>query len=75
MIWGITGTFIILVAYLLNLFNVLDKKHLVYLAMNMVGALSLAYYSFQINSIPFIILNIAWAAFTLLDFVKINYFQ
>ncbi len=75
MIWGITGVAIITLAYLLNLFRFLHKEHDVYLWMNIVGAAVLTYYSFQINNMPFIVLNILWALFTLIDFVKIHYLQ
>lgn len=75
MIWGIIGLIIITSAYLLNLFGVLDKKHFIYLWMNIFGAAILVYYSFQIKDLPFIILNMVWAVFTLIDFVKIRLVQ
>lgn len=75
MILGIAGLIIITLAYLLNLFNVLNRKHFVYLWMNIIGAVILTYYAFQIDDLPFIILNIVWALFTLIDFIKIKFSQ
>jgi hypothetical protein len=57
---GFLGVFILLIAFLLNLLNVLAKDSLVYMLLNIVGAGIACVASILIHYLPFIILEGVW---------------
>lgn len=57
---GSIGVFLILLAYILNLSNVLTNKHVTFIMLNLVGAAMAGIASYLINYVPFIILEGAW---------------
>lgn len=68
---GIIGVALLLIAFLLQLLNKISKESLLYISMNLTGAILACYASYLINYIPFVILEATWAivsAFALLQY-------
>lgn len=59
---GIVGMVVVLIAYTLNQLGRLDEGHVVYDALNFIGALLLMAYAFSIEGWPFFMLNAVWGA-------------
>ncbi|HPS46727.1 MAG TPA: hypothetical protein PKZ43_06765 [Bacteroidales bacterium] len=59
---GIVGVSMLLLAYFLNLFNLLSKNSHSYLWMNFAGAGLSCYASVLLNYMPFIVLEAIWSA-------------
>lgn len=59
---GFCGVFMILLAFFLNLANVIKNTSLWYILMNLIGAGIACYASIIINYVPFIILEGTWTA-------------
>ena len=59
---GSTGVFILLLAFIMNLFKKLSSDSFLYSLMNFVGAILSGYASILIHYTPFIILEFFWAA-------------
>lgn len=59
---GIVGMVVVLIAYTLNQLGRLDEGHVVYDALNFIGALMLMAYAFSIEGWPFFMLNAVWGA-------------
>ena len=57
---GFTGVTLLLVAYLLNLMNIIRKDGLLYLYMNLIGAGIACLASVLLKYLPFIILEGCW---------------
>lgn len=57
---GFIGVSILLLAYLLNLRNLLKKESLIYLLLNFIGAGLACLASVLLNYLPFIILEACW---------------
>lgn len=62
---GFIGVTILLVAFFLNLRNVIEKDSLAYILMNLVGAAIACAASVLLNYIPFIILEGCWTLVSL----------
>ncbi len=67
---GSTGVFILLLAFVLNLFKKLRSESFLYASMNFAGALLSGYASILIHYTPFIVLEFFWAAVALLGMIK-----
>lgn len=64
---GIIGMALILIAFLLNQMSLWKNDDFLYDVTNFVGSVALAYYAWIGNVIPFIVLNVVWALFSLRD--------
>lgn len=64
---GFIGVTILLVAFLLNLLNKISAKSVTYISMNIVGAGLACLASVLIAYVPFIILEGAWTAVSLVS--------
>ena len=62
---GFIGVTILLIAYFLNLRNLLKKESLTYLLLNFIGAGLACFASLLLNYIPFIILEGCWTMVSL----------
>lgn len=62
---GFTGVALLLVAFLLNLLNKIDRNSLVYILLNIVGAGMACVASWMINYMPFVILEGTWTVVSL----------
>jgi len=69
---GSTGVAMILIAFFLNITNIISNKNLGYILMNFIGATLACYASVLLQYIPFIILEATWAAVSLV--ALINFF-
>ncbi len=69
---GIAGMVVILVAYLLELFEKVSPKNKGYIIANIIGSALLIIYAWFLNSIPFIILNAVWALGSIADLIKVS---
>lgn len=58
---GIIGVAFLLIAYFLHLFKYIEKEHIGYILLNVIGALLAAYASYLIDYYPFVILESTWA--------------
>jgi hypothetical protein len=67
---GVLGALIILVCFVANEFNKLDKHSTLYDLGNVIGSLLLIYYAYLIASWPFILLNAVWGVVALRDLLK-----
>lgn len=61
----------ILIAYFLNIFSLIEKDGKLYFAMNILGASLACYASLLINYKPFIILEGTWAIVSIFGFLKV----
>lgn len=71
LIIGTIGMFLILIAFILNLFKKIMQDSISYNLMNIIGAGMLTYYALALNSVPFIILQATWGLFALFKLIKI----
>ena len=62
---GFVGVTILLVAFFLNLRNVIEKDNIAYILMNLVGAAIACAASILLKYIPFIILEGCWTLVSL----------
>ena len=67
---GIAGVFQILLAYVLNVSNKLDKNDLIYILLNLSGAVLACLASILMKYFPFIILEGVWAVVSLFALLK-----
>jgi len=67
---GILGAVIILVCFIGNETNKLDRHSITYDVGNIVGSVILILYSYLIGSWPFLVLNLVWAFVALRDLRK-----
>lgn len=70
---GFIGTFFILLAYFLNLSGKLNNGDLLYMVLNLIGALLALSASILLNYIPFIILETVWSLVSF--YFVIQYFK
>lgn len=70
---GFVGVAMILIAFFLNISNLVSKDHIAYILMNLIGAGIACLASVLIDYWPFIILEGAWALVSLVALV--NYFK
>jgi hypothetical protein len=59
-VWGAVGAAIILIAYLLELFEHVPPENFWFLLANIVGSGFLLYYAWLLDSIIFMITNTVW---------------
>jgi len=65
------GVIILLIAFLLNMFNRMSAQSRVYSGMNFIGAGLCCLSSYMISFYPFIVLEGVWAAFALYSFISV----
>jgi hypothetical protein len=70
---GFIGVAMLLIAFLLNLLNKIDKNSLLYILMNVIGAGLACLASWMINYVPFIILEATWTMVSV--FALVGYFR
>jgi uncharacterized RDD family membrane protein YckC len=67
---GFTGVGLLLLAFVLNLANILKAESIPYLLLNLVGAGLACLSSWMIDFMPFVILEGTWAAATLVALLR-----
>ncbi|HRG38631.1 MAG TPA: hypothetical protein PK289_08875 [Bacteroidia bacterium] len=67
---GFTGVFILLIAFFLNLINVLHKNSITYMLLNIIGAGIACAASVLIHFMPFIVLEGTWTLVSLIILIK-----
>jgi len=67
---GFVGVFQILLAYVLNVFGKLEKKDLMFILLNFIGASLACLASILMKYMPFIILEGVWALVSLIALLK-----
>lgn len=72
---GFIGVFQILLAYILNIIGKLDKRHLAFILLNLIGAAMACLASILMNYLPFIILEGVWTFATLITLIKYKKWQ
>lgn len=68
---GSTGVLLLLLAFLLNLFNVLTPDTKTYAMLNIIGAGLSCYASVLIDYMPFVILEGTWAIVAFIGLVRL----
>jgi len=68
---GSLGVFLILLAYFLNVMGKISNKSLIFILMNIIGALMACLASILLNYVPFIILEGAWAVVSIISLKNI----
>ena len=72
MYFGVVGLILILTAFILNELKKLNTDSKLYNIFNLIGGISLTYYSYTLKSIPFIILQSVWAIFALYNLIRVS---
>jgi hypothetical protein len=67
---GAIGVSLLLLAFALNLMNIVKKENRIYILMNLLGAGIACYASVLIDFIPFIILEASWALVALVALLR-----
>ena len=67
LIIGVLGATIILVLFIVEQSHKISNDSLFYDVGNFVGSVLLVVYAYLLSSVPFFILNLVWAAFSLKD--------
>lgn len=65
------GIVLILTAYTLNIFEIIQTKSLVYLILNIVGSVFIVFHAFHRRDYQPAILNIIWAVIALINLILI----
>ena len=68
---GTIGVGLILLAYFLNIFNLLSKENKVFFLLNIAGAGLACYASWMIDYWPFVVLEGTWFLVSVAGFLKI----
>lgn len=72
---GFIGVSLLLVAFFLNLFQLLKSDSLVYIGLNLVGPGLACYSSWLIDFMPFVLLEGVWAIVAAVALVRYGYRQ
>ena len=67
---GTVGVAVLLLAFLLNLINLIKKESTPYLLMNVIGAALACYASWLINYLPFVVLEATWMLVSLFALIR-----
>jgi hypothetical protein len=67
---GSIGVAMLLIAFFMNLFGMLDSNSRSYQAMNAAGAAVSCYASYLIGFVPFVVLEATWCAVALVAMVR-----
>jgi len=67
---GIAGVSLLLIAFFLNLFGIIEKEAKLYIVLNFVGAAIACYASVLIKFLPFVILEATWSLVALIALVR-----
>ena len=67
---GVIGALLILVCFVANELNKLNKHSIWYDTGNIVGSILLLVYAYLLHSWPFLVLNIVWALVALRDLLQ-----
>ena len=70
---GALGVFLILLAYFFNLNNKIETGSLLYILMNLAGAILAFLSSVMIHSLPFMVLEATWAMVSLVALIRLYY--
>ncbi|ULQ55007.1 hypothetical protein KJS94_10190 [Flavihumibacter rivuli] len=62
----------VMIAYMLNAFRLLDAGSPVYLLVNIIGSILLAYYTYCKKAFPNLVLNLVWALVAILALMGIK---
>lgn len=69
------GVSLLLLAYFLQVFKIIPPQGVLYGLLNLVGASVSGYASWRIGFIPFVILELVWAAVALVGLLKSGFFK
>ena len=67
---GVIGAAVLLLFFVLDQFGKIKNDTLWYDGGNFVGATLLAFYAYMIGSVPFTVIEVAWALVSLRDVLK-----
>lgn len=69
LIVGAVGAFLILVAFVFNQLGKWSAESKIYDVVNLIGGIFLIIYAVRLESIPFFLINVVWALFSLRDVI------
>lgn len=67
---GTIGVGIVLIAYFLNNFSIIERNGNLYFILNIIGASIACYASILINYIPFIVLEGSWVLLSVISLIS-----
>ena len=67
---GSIGVFLILLAYILNVFGRLQHQDLAFILLNLIGASLACLASVLMNYVPFIVLEAIWSLVSLVSLIR-----
>ena len=67
---GSTGVSLLLIAFLLSLFKIIEQESVVYSLLNIVGAALAGYASWLIDYMPFVVLEGTWCLVAIAGLVR-----
>jgi membrane-bound ClpP family serine protease len=67
---GFVGVFLILIAYFLNSFGFIATKSIIFILLNLFGAILACLASVLLKYVPFIVLEGIWALVSLISLLK-----
>ena len=70
---GFTGVTILLIAYFLNLFDILHKHSLLYICLNLIGAGLACFAAVLLKYLPFIILEGSWTLVSVIGLLNYSW--
>ena len=70
-IFGTVGVALLLLAFFLNLFGIIQKENKSYILLNLIGAALACYASVLIDFMPFVILEGTWALVALIALIRL----
>jgi len=68
---GLVGVALMLAAFFLNLFKLIDVDSKSYIILNIIGPGLATYYAFLVNVIPFVIFEGVWTIFAIYKFITV----
>lgn len=69
------GVSLLLLAYFLQVFKIISAQGTLYGLLNFIGAAVAGYASWRIGFIPFVVLELVWAAVALVGLMKLKFFK
>lgn len=67
---GAIGVLLLLIAFFLSSFKLIEQKSLLYIILNIIGASMACYASVLIEFIPFMVLEGAWTAVAIVSLIR-----
>lgn len=68
---GLVGVVLMLAAFFLNLFKLINVDSKLYIILNVIGPGLATYYAFLVDAMPFVIFEGVWTVFAIYKFITV----